>query len=475
MDLKERANALFRKHEFKQYAVLLRAEKQNPEDPTFASNLSAALFEAGDYAGCFSALSRSFTAISANPEGKEALALRLSTRLAKTLSNGLTAGSVTIARIEDEREVVEGLKAKMENEGGGKAGDEARKEWKEWGRVKVEIGGIGEKERTQARNEVAKLGVTKKPIDPVLEYYFMGHDPILSIVDDWGPGDSAPMHLDKYPFELLPNLAFLFGGVGDARHVYASLIGLHHAHARLSSARRNALHAHFTLLDIHPTMLLRDLVVLMLLERLVRGTDCKEEREEIKAAVFYTFVGVVVPEMYNKWCDLHTMVSTTPPTLPAWLHLSPDAAAGVLSVLKKWDPFPPARTAQNIIMHYSYRPTPVELLTKTLSQPNLAAQTSARRQKILATLTNYPASLKEVMARVPNGPYPSLTRAQAVEELWHQATTTFVPPKRALAHLPKSAILLEFMQSAERRVHGKETLEGIHQEVGLPPLFMGRK
>lgn len=43
----------------------------------------------------------------------------------------------------------------------------------------------------------------------------MGHDPPMSIVDDYGPNFPSPMQLDMLPIDVLSNLAFFFGGVGD--------------------------------------------------------------------------------------------------------------------------------------------------------------------------------------------------------------------------------------------------------------------
>ena len=43
----------------------------------------------------------------------------------------------------------------------------------------------------------------------------MGHDDPLSIVDDYGPYSVSPLKLDNLSDEMLSNLAFFFGGVGD--------------------------------------------------------------------------------------------------------------------------------------------------------------------------------------------------------------------------------------------------------------------
>lgn len=43
----------------------------------------------------------------------------------------------------------------------------------------------------------------------------VGQDPLISITDNWGPEDPAPLNLEKLPMERLPRVSFLFGGIGD--------------------------------------------------------------------------------------------------------------------------------------------------------------------------------------------------------------------------------------------------------------------
>lgn len=47
----------------------------------------------------------------------------------------------------------------------------------------------------------------------------IGHDNIMSIVDDWGLGDDEknPMNLEQLPLSRLSKLGFMFGGAGDGR------------------------------------------------------------------------------------------------------------------------------------------------------------------------------------------------------------------------------------------------------------------
>jgi hypothetical protein len=83
----------------------------------------------------------------------------------------------------------------------------------------------------------------------------------------------------------------------SARHVYGTLIGVHRAFAKLPSAKHSKkFKVHITMLDIHPGALARDLCIMMLLNELCEMTgDSAITATEIKATIFYTYVGVVMP------------------------------------------------------------------------------------------------------------------------------------------------------------------------------------
>lgn len=50
-----------------------------------------------------------------------------------------------------------------------------------------------------------------------------------------------------------------------------------------------------TLIDIHPTALARDLCLFILLDELVKEGHGEEEAVIIKATLFYSYLGVVMP------------------------------------------------------------------------------------------------------------------------------------------------------------------------------------
>jgi hypothetical protein len=82
----------------------MQAGSLDPSNPIYPSNRSAALYELGDYLGCMNAILHSW---SLHPE--PALALKLSTRLPKAISQGIQAGTIRISSLEDNASVIREL------------------------------------------------------------------------------------------------------------------------------------------------------------------------------------------------------------------------------------------------------------------------------------------------------------------------------------------------------------------------------
>jgi hypothetical protein len=83
---------------------LTQAGTLDPTNPVYPSNMSAALYELGDYLGCMNAILHSW---SLQPES--ALALKLSTRLPKTLCQGIHAGTILPSDLEANATIIREL------------------------------------------------------------------------------------------------------------------------------------------------------------------------------------------------------------------------------------------------------------------------------------------------------------------------------------------------------------------------------
>ncbi|KZV73536.1 hypothetical protein PENSPDRAFT_648881 [Peniophora sp. CONT] len=464
VDLKERANVLFKKRLFKEAAGLYqKAEDAVPTDPVYPSNLSAALYEAADYAGAFSAILRSWSLLQNANETKNVLALRLSTRLARTLANGLSYGSFSLGDVNDATAGVQGLRARAD-EGDEPANVEARRLWKEWDILCERANSIGEEDRQQAKIDVARMPLLKQYFDgDTHQYFFMGHDPPMSIVDDYGPNFPSPMQLDMSPIDVLSNLAFFFGGVGDARHVYGSIIGLERAVRRLPPARRSHVRAHFTLNDIHPTIFCRDLVVFALLNKLANGKETPADEKEIVAAIHYTFCFKIIPNVYVKWVakvvkELRAMLSTTPPSTPSWLHIPDDTAPKLLRILDQWDPLPAARTAEDI-MAVSRQSVNITVAHHMINDNSRVLRMF--KEEALSKLTTRAATLRDIRQGATEG----ASRQQVVEEYWNQVTDTLVPPKDVLESLPATKALWEYVNASKAPKRSRSELESMFDRM----------
>ncbi|KAF9650797.1 hypothetical protein BDM02DRAFT_3127460 [Thelephora ganbajun] len=89
---KEQGNVLFKSLHFRQAADLYeKASNCDPDNPTYPSNLSAALYELGDYLATLRAILRAFHILAPNDQvvgTNVQLARKLSVRLVKALLHG---------------------------------------------------------------------------------------------------------------------------------------------------------------------------------------------------------------------------------------------------------------------------------------------------------------------------------------------------------------------------------------------------
>lgn len=171
-NLKTQGNLYFKSgHITKAAECYKKAEAAAPNDAVYPSNLSAALYEMGDYAACFEAICRSVKRLP-EPDANPSLSLRLSTRLAKSLSYGVRSGTISSDVLQQSSGAIQALERKF-NEALSKSsevpGDTVRA-WKDWKRVEKEIEAVS-RGRDAAQDRLVRIPIAKKAADPVLEYY----------------------------------------------------------------------------------------------------------------------------------------------------------------------------------------------------------------------------------------------------------------------------------------------------------------
>ncbi|KAI9060048.1 hypothetical protein FKP32DRAFT_1679333 [Trametes sanguinea] len=321
----------------------LRAEKSDPKDPVYPSNLSAALFEAGDYVACVDAVVRAFKLLKGqqNSSDNPSLLIRLSSRLAKALLNSVQSDPESLTTLKKyEPEYLELKESAFATPSSAASTSDLSRVWSDWESFELQLEDRPRKIDACLR-EFSKLPPFMKPLDDAKEYYAIGHDPVIDLTVGFGSdtmrGDGS-LNISKLPLERLSQFAFLFGGVG--RHAFGTLAGLFKEYKQLSANRKAAFHAHLTLLDIHPTAIARDLCMLVLLNDF--NTAAKSlVRTEIKATLMYMFCGLAMPaycydRIMNTAKSLCEKLTEHPPALPSWLHVESKSIPAILRSLDYW-------------------------------------------------------------------------------------------------------------------------------------------
>ena len=104
----------------------------DPKDPVYPSNLSAALYELGDYRGSVDAVCRSWALLKNNSDVKVDLIVRLSIRLAKALCHGVRAGTISEQDLGVYQDATSQLRDASTGSLATTAKDDLARSWKEW-------------------------------------------------------------------------------------------------------------------------------------------------------------------------------------------------------------------------------------------------------------------------------------------------------------------------------------------------------
>ncbi|KAJ7218678.1 hypothetical protein GGX14DRAFT_437608 [Mycena pura] len=326
------------------------AEKLEPTNPIYPSNLSAALFEMGNYTECASAILRCCSHL--DFETQAPLASRLSIRLAKALSQSFAAGN-SIAIHENTPEI-----ARVEQAGPTEGPDATV--WSFWRNIALNPNHPVAVDDARAR--LLNLPILKQALSASCEYFSISHDDVQSLLENCsmrdGPGNAAGLDsidLTSLPPTRLSSLAFLLGGVGDARHVFGTLVGIHETSRRMNTKQQDALKVHVTLLDIKEHALARDLVVVFLLSKIMTCIDTVEKLE-LQATVFYLYTALVMPRYcHRRFCDAaeeiqSKLVETGNKPLP-WISLDSRCVPAIQAALRLWTSLPSISTAHHLSQH----------------------------------------------------------------------------------------------------------------------------
>ncbi|KAJ7727428.1 hypothetical protein DFH07DRAFT_782479 [Mycena maculata] len=271
------------------------------------------------------------------------LASRLSTRLAKSLSQALSAGTPIVLDARSAAQV-----ARIEEAGGPESA--ARKLWHKF---------VNEEDRSVsvdlARARLLNLPILKKSPIAAREYYSISHDNIMSLIDNSSerdgpppPGGTDAIDLKTFSDKQLASLAFLLGGVGDARHVFGTIIHLHEPSNRLSVTQQKALRVHITLLDVKGHALARDLIM---------TSQDATEKLELRTTLFYLYTALIMSKycIHRRFLEavkaMEAKILQDPVNFLPWIQLDTRTASALQSVLRLWANLPPKSTESYISKH----------------------------------------------------------------------------------------------------------------------------
>ncbi|KAK0461719.1 uncharacterized protein EV420DRAFT_1526820 [Desarmillaria tabescens] len=443
-DLKEEGNRYFKARQFAQAVKLYKqAEEFESDNPVYPSNLSAALYEMGDYAASCQAILRSAKLLSESPNPP--LAAKLSLRLPKTLTYGFRNSTVLPKDYYYHERSIEQLKPPVG------VSEEA---WEEWERTIDEFDTVV-KHASTARMNFVSLSMARKAARSDLEYFTIGHDDVMSIISDWGLENKGnTFDLRKVSAERLSQLSFIWGGGGDGRHIFGSIIGLNQTYLELAPEKREASRIHFTLLDIHPTTIARNMCLFMMINELIVMQLCKRtdgiEKAEIKATIFYVWMGVALPS----YCHVRFMnivksllrnLQTPSYQLPHWLHVTKDSIPGIVTSLRYWDTQLSQRTVQEMLhRHRQFENSPISLPNLNLQDIKAEIDTMTDDEIIdfgHVQMQMSPPSEKEarqewlmgirimMFRMLASGNEGRRSSQFSTEEAWYGITQCFLPPK----------------------------------------------
>ncbi|KDR74925.1 hypothetical protein GALMADRAFT_269119 [Galerina marginata CBS 339.88] len=353
-----------------------------PTDPKYASNLSAVLYEQGRYKPCIKAIFKSWLALKAkykaNPDqlNEDVLAFKIATRFAKAKINAAINGKILLHassakpnalkkqtwELDLEPDIQTYVMAKKADP---KAGDLLRT-WERW-----EIMRDGHLSHSpeqckanisEADSRLRALPIFRLACDPENEFFVVGHDEVHSLLDGVYDG-SLPenthlLKLRDLTDKELGNLSFLFGGSGDARHIFGTLLHISQE-ARELPKRQAQLKVHMLLVDIHPAALARVVLIFELLWQILLSEN-SIERLELKATLFFLYLSVVMPEychkiIVNSARVLATDLRNKTHRLSDWIHLNEKSLPRVVEVLEYWSTALPKSTQILIKMQKNQR------------------------------------------------------------------------------------------------------------------------
>ncbi|KAF2871213.1 hypothetical protein BDV95DRAFT_619358 [Massariosphaeria phaeospora] len=309
-DARKLGHVHFAKKAFPQaLEAYLQSTELDPKDYRPLWNASAVYFELGDYQSATHYAQKALGAI--DDKGSDT-ALKVQTRGVRSLlhlrhHDEASAMIKALGSSEEQKDLDKALQAAIHSE------DAKEVAWIKNGR--------------SARH----LPYCKPGMFNIPEFYTVGHDKANSMYDYLLMRQTGPSE----------KIAFLFGDIGDARHLFKTLTAID----RLEVAKRTDREYHFTIIDIKPEVLARDLLFFLLLDQLaseLRGSNTflSGKVDSTLATLYYAYVSQVMPpKVYQHLQDtivfaIDALESRT--AMPSWIVLRESDHGSIIATLRSW-------------------------------------------------------------------------------------------------------------------------------------------
>ncbi|KAF9558523.1 hypothetical protein CPC08DRAFT_763920 [Agrocybe pediades] len=338
----------------------LKAARLDKTEPKYPSNLSAVLYELGRYADCIAAIRQCWECLTAQGSSdrellnSNPLTIKLATRFAKAKISGVAAGAISLHKNKSkskdeklaafERDIEDFATEKTPAEVGDAKVKELHSAWEQWRAIRDACAGHNAEackaNVAAAASRLRGLPIYKRPADPNVEFYRFGHDEFQSMLTGMvgNPGDAYAV--DARRLATKERWSFMFGGSGDARHVFATLI---HFYSMTMDHKTQTISAHMTLIDIHPATLARLAIVLKILHEIVatHRTNDEKKRTELHTTLFYVYTAMLMPEYCRQIVmriasKLAEEIPKKTNTLPKWLHINEASVPAIVKQLRNW-------------------------------------------------------------------------------------------------------------------------------------------
>ncbi|KAK3080588.1 hypothetical protein LTS18_015033 [Coniosporium uncinatum] len=302
--LREQGNELYRDGDISEaFSRYIKACDLTPTDPILLSNVSAAVFELGEYELAEKTGLRALILLQGNEED-DIRKRRLLVRVAKCqLHLRKLNGSIkTIERLDPSHE-----KTMLQTS---------------LSRLKTAKEKFASKHVAMSEI-VLRLPRYKPTLSDNHEFFAVGQDIAHSQFDEKLASSSADI------------LGIMFAGVGDARHMYATITATaaHEDKSESGSTRRYFM----TALDIKAAIIARGLIFLFLLREL-SSTSAAQPR--VLCTIFYLYIAPIVPEaVYVHLQEIIDSISSAledTGAMPDWIKIRACDTKPILSVLKYW-------------------------------------------------------------------------------------------------------------------------------------------